>query len=150
MAKRKHHDGSEVEVEETSTKGAITTEEHEERFKAASVPAGKGAVDPGPEPAPYHPIRDSQGRLTRAGMEEVIKNGGSVMFRGRNISTAQDLPYDEQIVAGDDAAENQVLRQIDDTIRSLETRKNSILESRTVRDKDKHTGAGGSESSGER
>lgn len=49
------------------------------------------------------PIYDENGKLTREGMERVIKSGGSVMYGHRLITSIEDLPSEGQLVKGDQA-----------------------------------------------
>jgi hypothetical protein len=47
--------------------------------------------------------RDAQGRLTRAGMESVLRRGESVLLGDRVITRLEDLPDEADLAAGDEA-----------------------------------------------
>lgn len=49
---------------------------------------------------------DKNGKLTRAGAEQVIRDGGSAMIGGKLYSKAESLPDEAEFAKGDVAAEN--------------------------------------------
>jgi hypothetical protein len=53
------------------------------------------------------PERDREGRLTRAGMEEVIREGGSVLHNGEVHTDLQRLPSSVDLARGDAVRERQ-------------------------------------------
>jgi hypothetical protein len=56
---------------------------------------------------------------TRADLEQVIIQGGSVMYQGRVITRVQDLPSEADLAAGDDAAEQTALGNLQAQIDKL-------------------------------
>lgn len=55
----------------------------------------------------------------RAELEEVIKNGGSVLHQGRVITKAEDLPSDIELAGNDVVRKQQALGDIDAQIAHL-------------------------------
>lgn len=47
--------------------------------------------------------RDARGRLTRAGMEAVLRRGESLLLGDRVINRVEDLPDEADLAAGDEA-----------------------------------------------
>lgn len=77
----------------------------------APDPALAGAAPPGGD-APHprgEPRRDARGNLTRAGMEQVIREGGSVLHNGRVIGRVEALPSDADLAVGDEQATTAAL-----------------------------------------
>lgn len=69
---------------------------------------------------------DAKGRITRAGAEQAIREGGSAIVGGRQYTTIESLPGEAEFARGDAAAEAQarenLLRQkhqIEDQIARL-------------------------------
>ena len=58
--------------------------------------------------------------LTRDEMEAVIKQGGSVLHKGRTISRVQDLPSLADLAQGDPVAEVQVLATLQQQMADLQ------------------------------
>jgi hypothetical protein len=65
----------------------------------------------------YHLMRDEQGNLTRAGMEQVIREGGSVMHQGlalgEVIESIEDLPDEVDLVKGNERARKALAESLD-------------------------------------
>jgi hypothetical protein len=55
------------------------------------------------------PERDSAGNLTRAGMEAVLRGGGTVLHKGRVIGRVEALPSAADLAAGDAEATRKAL-----------------------------------------
>lgn len=60
---------------------------------------------------PHH--RDKQKRLTRAGMESVLADGGSVLHNGQIITQVTSLPCEAEL-ADDPHAQEQAQRRLDE------------------------------------
>lgn len=95
-----------------SNEDANTETKLEDIVGGATVPPITPLIATEPErvalamPAFVEPKRKS-GKLTRDGMLQVIREGGSVIYNGRILWRAQDLP-DELEIAGDDEAARAV------------------------------------------
>lgn len=61
----------------------------------------------------HAPLFGNDGRITRAGIERTIRNGGSVLFGGTAISSLDKIPTDAQIAAfyAQNAQQNATLVQ---------------------------------------
>lgn len=107
----------------------------------ATAPAAAPAVHPA-APAPGDaPERDKRGQLTRAGMEAVVRRGGSVLHGGRIVTRVEDLPSAAELSQGDQAAEQAARASIDERQAALD-RERAVLDQRRAadaagRDKDK-------------
>lgn len=58
--------------------------------------------------------------LSRAEMERTIAQGGSVLYQGRIISRAQDLPSEADLARGDPDAEAQTQTRLEAQIAELQ------------------------------
>lgn len=58
-------------------------------------------------------LRDEKGDLTRAGMEHVLREGGSVLLDGRQIEHLDDLPTEADLARGDERRTAAVREQLD-------------------------------------
>lgn len=58
------------------------------------------AAEAASAPPTAEPERDSDHRLTRRGMEAVIRAGGSVMHNGRFVSRVEELPSQADLAKG--------------------------------------------------
>jgi hypothetical protein len=85
------------------------------RRTKGAVAKGFPAVDAEGNDAPgeYLLLRDERGDLTRAGMEQAIREGGSVMWRGDVIEFMDDLPPEEELVAGNAEAAAALRRSLE-------------------------------------
>jgi hypothetical protein len=99
--------------------------------------AGAGPSTPGqPTAAKASPtggkaVRDAKGKLTRHGMEEAIRNGGSVIHNGVVVSRLDQLPSEAELAQGDTAAENAALSSLDDRQAALDRERALITSRRT-------------------
>ena len=89
---------------------------------------------PGATPAPAtatpaKPAERVKGRLTRHGMEQALKAGGSVLHGERIITNAKDLPSEAELASGDIAAEDAARASIAERQAALD-RESAILNSR--------------------
>lgn len=86
-------------------------------------PAAAAPPPPGPAPALVAPSatatappaagnRTPDGKLTRYGMEQVIRSGGSVLHDGVVRARIEDLPTEAQLAKGNTAAEDAALNNI--------------------------------------
>lgn len=66
-------------------------------------------------------------RLTRAGMEKVIRDGGSVMHGREIITNVDDLPSEAELAEGDEAAERVALDNIERQQRALDAQRNRLV-----------------------
>jgi len=64
--------------------------------------------------------------LSRAEMEQIIIQGGSVSIDGRVISRVQDLPSAADLASGDPKAEQTTLKDIDRQILALQKQRKQI------------------------
>jgi hypothetical protein len=71
-----------------------TTELDEEGRPVGGTAAGAAPRDPGPPP----PERDENGVLTRKGMRDVIRRGGTVVHQGQHIHRVEDIPEELTVV----------------------------------------------------
>jgi hypothetical protein len=71
-------------------------------------------------------IRDAAGKLTHAGMEWTIRNGGSVMLGGQVITSLDDLPSEAELVKGNEAAEAALAASLDAQIAALSAQRASV------------------------
>lgn len=94
-------------------------------------PPKPATAAPAPAPAPAKPaaVRDDKGRLTRHGMEQAIRGGGSVLHDGRTITRVQDLPSEAELAQGDTAAEEAARASIAERQAQLD-RERAILDGR--------------------
>jgi hypothetical protein len=63
---------------------------------------------------------------TRAQMEEIVARKESVVYNGRVISEAKDLPSEEDLAAGDAEAQARIADSIEEQIRRLEARRDRL------------------------
>lgn len=71
------------------------------------------------EPGEYVLLRDEKGNLTRAGMEQVMRDGGTVMIDGKLIEHRDDLPSEADLAKGDERRAAQVRDAYDARIAEL-------------------------------
>jgi hypothetical protein len=76
---------------------------------AANVAAVASPTADAPATGPQY----VNGRLTRAGMEHVIRGGGSVSHNGQTLTRIDELPPEAALAAGDEQAEDQARANID-------------------------------------
>jgi len=76
-------------------------------------------------PAQY----DDKGRLTRAGAESVIREGGSVFLAGKHYTTAASLPGEAEFARGDPKAEAAARARLVEQKKALEEQIASLDES---------------------
>lgn len=72
---------------------------------------------------------------TRAEMEQIIHEGGSVSVGGRVISRLEDLPSAAELAAGDPKAEAATIKDIDRQIAALEKQKKQLQQAAEDRKK---------------
>lgn len=73
---------------------------------------------------------DKNGKMTRAGMEETIKAGGSVLHGGKLYTRVETLPTAADLAAGDEQATAEALAGLDAQQRSLEEQRTRLLAAR--------------------
>lgn len=73
--------------------------------------------------------RTADGRLTRAGMEHAIKNGGSVMHKGEVITDVDALPDETELVRENEAQAAALDQRIGDQIDALERQRDRLRHS---------------------
>lgn len=83
---------------------------------APNAPPAAAAPEPAAPAQPHH--RD--GRLTRAGMEHVIRSGGSVLHEGRTLTRVEELPSEAALAAGDEDATRTALDNLQRRREALE------------------------------
>lgn len=67
------------------------------------------------------PLRDENGKLTRAGMEAVLKEGGSVQLSdGRTVTKTEELPTAAELAKGDPKAEREVEGELKAQMKALQ------------------------------
>ena len=66
------------------------------------------------------------GKMTRAGMEKVIGNGGAVMHQGTVYTKVDDLPDDATLTEGDEAGARQAQASIDAQIAALASQRAAL------------------------
>jgi hypothetical protein len=71
--------------------------------------------------------------LTRSQMEQVIKDGGSVLHGGRIITRMEHLPTDADLAVGNPEQEAAVAAALEAQIAALQARHDRLMQSRTVR-----------------
>lgn len=71
------------------------------------------------EPNPY----DETGHLTREGMVQIIRNGGSVLYGSALIWREEDIPSEAQLAKGDARKSVQAAKHIDEQIAELQKQK---------------------------
>lgn len=64
--------------------------------------------------------------LSRNQMEQVIRNGGSVLVGGRIITKVEHLPTDADLAAGNPEQEQAVISDLSDRIKALEQQRNAL------------------------
>lgn len=67
------------------------------------------------------PERQRNGRLTRFGMEQAIREGGSVQLGDRTITRVDDLPSAAELAKGDPDAERAALSDLQKQMADLQT-----------------------------
>lgn len=65
-------------------------------------------------------------KLSRRDMEDVIKAGGSVMYRGQILTQLGHLPPAGDLVAGDAEAEKRVAAELDTQIEALQKQRDKL------------------------
>jgi hypothetical protein len=68
-------------------------------------------------------LRDDRGRLTRAGMEQALREGGSVMIGEVIVERVEDLPDEADLVKHDEVQRARVAASLDDQIAELQRQK---------------------------
>lgn len=112
----------------------------------AARPGGPGIVGGTAGSLPHH--RDDRQRLTRAGMEAVLAEGGSVLMSGRKepITSVHELPTEAELAGDDPAAIDAATTRLDerqaqlDAERAMLTRKEKRREARQGEQPPKLTG----------
>jgi hypothetical protein len=66
------------------------------------------------------------GQLTRAEMEQVIKDGGAVLHNGQTLWKLDHLPSEADLAAGDPEAEAIVQGALDTQIRHLQQQRDKL------------------------
>jgi hypothetical protein len=74
-------------------------------------------------------VRDERGNLTRAGMEKIIRDGGSVMDRNGIIMERLDqLPDEAEMVKGHEEQERALAESLDEQIAGLAAQRSKLLQ----------------------
>jgi hypothetical protein len=71
--------------------------------------------------------------LSRADMEKIIKEGGSVIYRGEHILKIEDLPSETDLVIGDASAEEARARTLRDQIETLKAEEARLAQAHAER-----------------
>jgi hypothetical protein len=71
----------------------------------------------------YFLLRDESGNLTRAGMEQALREGGAVMYHGNVIETVDDLPDEVELVKGNERARKALADSLDAQLAALSTQR---------------------------
>jgi hypothetical protein len=79
-------------------------------------------------PAPESPGRKADGSLTRAGMEAILRSGGSVIVAGRHYGKLEDLPSEAELTEGDAKASAAAGAALDAQIAALSRQKAALDE----------------------
>lgn len=87
--------------------------------------------DKSASPAQAQPARDAKGNLTRAGMEQVIREGGSVLHKGQLHARVETLPSEAELAEGDEQATTQVLDGIRRQREQLDQQERKLLASKS-------------------
>jgi hypothetical protein len=82
------------------------------------------------EKTPAVVTHDPQGNLTRAGMEQVLREGGSVLHKGQVIGRAEALPTEADLAAGDEQATAKALEGLKAQRDALDAQEKKLLASR--------------------
>lgn len=72
--------------------------------------------------------RDARGILTRTGMESVIKEGGSVLYKGRTIARVEDLPNETELAGGNPLALETAKRHLSQRRAALDAEEAQLRE----------------------
>lgn len=72
--------------------------------------------------------RDQNGKITRAGAEEVIKAGGSVCFRGAIVTDVRQLPPESAFAAGSAQQTQEALENIQRRREELAREETALLQ----------------------
>lgn len=100
----------------------------------ANLPASPNPATlaaPGLAPSPgLSPGHYKGGKITRQGMEHVIRGGGSVLHNGRIIAQAQDLPSEVDLAGTDAAALDNAEADLDRREQSLATERARLATAR--------------------
>jgi hypothetical protein len=78
------------------------------------------------EAGQYLLVRDEKGNLTRAGMEHVLRSGGTVLLDGELLESAADLPSEADLAKGDAQRTAQVRQAIDNQIATLQQQRTQL------------------------
>lgn len=79
---------------------------------------------------------DKQGKMTRAGMEQVIRDGGSVLHGGKLHTRLDTLPTAADLAAGDEQATAEALAGIEAQQKSLDAQRQKLLAARAPKSAD--------------
>lgn len=92
---------------------------------AKFLPPDPEPTDADPSPAPVEGVimYTPDGRLTHDGMRLALAEGGSVLYKGEVIDSADALPPPEEVDAGDDERLAALAGDLDAQIAALETRR---------------------------
>jgi hypothetical protein len=69
---------------------------------------------------------DQNHKLTRAGMEQIIKGGGTVLHKGAIIGRVEALPSEADLAAGDEDAERRALAGLEEQQRALDAQRDRL------------------------
>jgi hypothetical protein len=69
---------------------------------------------------------DKNNMLTRAGMEQVIREGGTVQHKGKLYSRIESLPSEADLAAGDEDAERRALAGLEEQQRALDAQRDRL------------------------
>lgn len=113
----------------TQTKRGATPSLQTDAVVAPGAPRGT-PHEGGPDlTSPMHaaPARDALGRLTRAGMEQAIRRGGSVQYQDRLVTNPGELPDEAELVKGDEAQTQALLDSYDQQIAHVQQQRAKLL-----------------------
>jgi hypothetical protein len=83
--------------------------------------------------------------LSRNQMEQVIRNGGSVLVGGRIITKAEHLPTDADLAKGNPEQEQQVLATLQEQIAALQRQQDELTKRQAAAAKAAKGAASGSQ-----
>jgi type IV secretory pathway VirB10-like protein len=98
--------------------------------KPAPPPPAPGAVA-----AALNPERNAAGELTRAGMEQAIGGGGSVLHKGALHTKVDTLPSEAELAGTDVKAQDAALERIDAQQAELDRQRKAIADRRAAAQK---------------
>lgn len=126
------------EKRKADEKAAAEAERKASRKATAANPQVSFGSEPHNPKAPQTSLRPAEtvkagesgvrksSQLSRAQMEEVIKAGGSVMYKGVIIKDAGHLPAAADLVAGDEVASKAVAKELDTQIEALQKQRDKL------------------------